>query len=168
MGKIRIDNFGGLEFEPATDRAKEIDRYMKERMGDTSVLESKEGQQAKAVREKMFNEAYGQHKESSNHKLTAEEVKTGKDLREKIFNEALGLKPEKKAGDEKKPFADLRKELKELSESLKAQGLTYFPLTEFQTKLEEWSADISLKESGADDLEKEFSRVKKIEFRGCK
>ncbi|MBU1206454.1 MAG: hypothetical protein KKH04_05935 [Proteobacteria bacterium] len=131
MNKFKILD---IEFEPGSDpRAKDLDKWVKERQGDASVLESATGQAARAEREAMFNGAFGMKKEEG--------------------------QPEKKTGGEKKPFEDLRKELKELEESLTREGIVYNPLVEFRQKLEDWT--VSLKESDSDDLDEEFAGVKK-------
>jgi len=132
MAKIKVDGLG-WEWEPGTSREAK----------DRSLWEKEQG-------------------------LNLAKDETDKKIRESMFNEALGWKSQEKKVDgeknltEKKPFADLRKELKELEESLTREGIEYFPLREFREKLENWSDTISLKESAEPDseLSDEFKKVK--------
>ncbi|MBU1209004.1 MAG: hypothetical protein KKH04_19125 [Proteobacteria bacterium] len=130
--KIKVDGFGEIDVGQSKE-AKEAERFRKEKgLDDTSLTENAEGQQAKTVREGMFDETFGRKPKAA----------------------------EKKPEEDKEPFASLRAELKELSESLAAQGVKYFPLIEFQSKLETWSAEVSLKESDNEDVNAEFKKVK--------
>jgi len=135
MAKFKINCWPSLEFEAGTSKeAKDRSLYEREQGLDKTITESAEGQR-------------------------------DREEREKVFMGAMGIKPKeeepKKLKEKPEPFADLRKELKELEESLKREGIVYNPLVEFREKLESWSDGVSLKESDSDDLDDEFAGVKK-------
>lgn len=137
MAKFKINCWPSLEFEAgASKEAKDRSLYEREQGLDKTIAESAEGQRDRAEREKVFMGAMG--------------IKP------------VEKEPEKKPDGGKKPFEDLRAQLKELSENLASEGITYYPLTEFRQKVEDWSKTVSLKESAEPDpeLADEFEKVK--------
>ncbi len=142
MSKIQTP-FG--EWEPGTDpRSKDLDKWIKEQQGDTSMTESAEGQRLKGERGDIVDRAYRQGR-----------------MEEK--------KPEEKKTVEKTFFESIREQLAPVKKTLEQYNKKSPGLEEFERGIDSWEKEISIKESDphqddeyddAEEIKREFSGVR--------